>query len=535
MRGGRRSCAWRWLWLALLLASRPALAEPLTDHLVNTYLHIDAAERARLEHGQANGAIEIAPVILPEGDNIIDGNIHFGWPVAAMVGDSIVVSTRRKPGHGLPDNAGSGPFFVRSTDGGQTWSGMNDLKPLMPFGIEPGGMSVIGSTSSGRMIIKFRGALISENGGESWTHYPTAFTNLSSDVHHFGPTMIEHPAFGLMMFNGRADGSDRAYIRYSQDEGEHWKETSWDTGLFLPKEPAAATWDGNILLISREFNPDFGLHPDNGYYMLTQHLYRYKEGDTPADIKFETLRTNIAGNPWNGATGDPSPGAWAHDTADVIFNPITGRIELLDSHRRGGAGANTGTEPGLALSTLNLWSIDPQDLLDGSTNWQFETTLLERDDFWNMNHLDGLHPGGSVIDLEHGVQHIFVYAGGGNNSDTPENGIFRITRSLHTASLAPAFKNHMGDVNGDGKVGLGDLQTIGDHWMSTNANWSTGDFNFDGIVNLADLQILGDNWHYGFSGDLSFAQALATVGLQLPEPGSLILFIPAWLQLLRRQ
>ncbi len=525
MIGGKQTCLWCWLCM-LLLTVGPVWAEPLTDHLVNTYLHIDAAERARLEHGQANGAIEIAPVILPEGDNVIDDNIHFGWPVAAMVDDSIVVYTRRKLGHGLPDNAGSGFFYVRSADGGKTWSGMHDLNPLMPYGTIPGGMSVIGSTSSGRMVIKFRGTLISDDGGANWTHYPNAFAGMSSaDVAHFGPTMIEHPVFGLMMFNGRADDADRAYIRYSQDEGEHWQETTWNTGPSLPKEPAAVTWDGNILLISREFNTDFGFAP-NGYYTLTQHLYRYKEGDTPADIKFETIRTNIPGN--------PSSGAWAHDTADVIFNPITGRIELLDSHRRGGAGVNTGTEPGLALSTLNLWSIDPQYLLDGSNNWQYETTLLERDDFWNMNHLDGLHPGGSVVDLEHGVQHIFIYAGGGNNSDTPENGIFRITRSLRTDSLAPAFKNQIGDVNGDGKVGLGDLQTIADHWLSTNANWSTGDFNFDGIVNLADLQILGDNWHYGFSGDLSFDQALQMVGLQLPEPGTLGITFSALPLLLRR-
>jgi hypothetical protein len=49
--------------------------------------------------------------------------------------------------------------------------------------------------------------------------------------------------------------------------------------------------------------------------------------------------------------------------------------------------------------------------------------------------IDAAHPGGAVIDLENGVQHIFVYCG---RYATP-SGIYRISRTLHTDKLRDAM------------------------------------------------------------------------------------------------
>ncbi len=82
---------------------------------------------------------------------------------------------------------------------------------------------------------------------------------------------------------------------------------------------------------------------------------------------------------------------------------------------------------------------------------------------------------------------------------------------------------HDGDANGDGIVNLADLQILGDNWQASVATWAMADFTDDGTVNLADLQIIGDNWGYGTSSDLSFDEALAQVGITIPEPTSLVL------------
>ena len=56
-----------------------------------------------------------------------------------------------------------------------------------------------------------------------------------------------------------------------------------------------------------------------------------------------------------------------------------------------------------------------------------------------------------------------------------------------------------GDFNGDGYVGLDDLQIILDHWNQTvpNGSLSSGDPNGDGYVGLDDLQIILDHWNIG--------------------------------------
>ncbi|MCC6682700.1 MAG: hypothetical protein IT445_17505 [Phycisphaeraceae bacterium] len=94
---------------------------------------------------------------------------------------------------------------------------------------------------------------------------------------------------------------------------------------------------------------------------------------------------------------------------------------------------------------------------------------------------------------------------------------------------------HAGDANGDDMVNLSDLQILGDNWQSASAHWGKADFTGDSAVNLADLQILGDNWGYGTSADISFDQAVALVGIVIPEPASLSLLALTLPLVLRRR
>ena len=56
----------------------------------------------------------------------------------------------------------------------------------------------------------------------------------------------------------------------------------------------------------------------------------------------------------------------------------------------------------------------------------------------------------------------------------------------------------MGDVNLDGRVDSGDLNSVGIAWRIDNASgWRQGDVTGDGHVNSADLNVIGLNWQSG--------------------------------------
>ena len=69
------------------------------------------------------GMMELAEVVVPEGDDFKPGSYNFGWPVAAMDGSTIIVSTQRKliPGY-TDDKSGKGQLLVISDDAGESWA-----------------------------------------------------------------------------------------------------------------------------------------------------------------------------------------------------------------------------------------------------------------------------------------------------------------------------------------------------------------------------------------------------------------------------
>jgi hypothetical protein len=107
------------------------------------------------------------------------------------------------------------------------------------------------------------------------------------------------------------------------------------------------------------------------------------------------------------------------DTPDIDFNPVTGRIEVARSFRE--------------ELLVDLWSIDPEDW--ESAEWRYEGVLFAKKrseggkEFYKT--ADGFHPAGGVIDVEKGVQHIFIYTGHPNGP----SGSFRLTRTLDTPKL----------------------------------------------------------------------------------------------------
>ncbi len=393
---------------------------------------------------KGKGLLGILPVLAaPEGDIS-----HLGFPVATQLSDgrAVVVFHRAEGGHIL-----AGRLTERPMPSGRYAITSDDLlawHPADPFTARnrlgpPDGMHCVGAALKAdgkeRVVALATGVpkqvYVSDDRGETWRAVDGALAGKLDGAAHCGPRLIQHPEFGLVAALGQQKNPSarRNWLVRSLDAGETWEQRVWvNTAHARSVEPAVATWgDGHMVMIAREYVQDFALN-EEGYYCHTQHVYRHTKGAPFSEVSFTTARTNIAGN--------PAFGFDCHDTADVSYNPVTKRIECLHSHRRGGGEGRTGKiddkNPANRVNTLNLWSISPDELLAGSSTWRFECTLVERQGYSRNSERDGMHPGGTIIDLKRKQQHIFIYAGWRRKPCS----IFRLSRTLDTPALADAWR-----------------------------------------------------------------------------------------------
>ena len=383
----------------------------------------------------APGVLEVAPLVLPTPKYLLGTNDFFGWPVAAAHEDAMVVLYHRVPQHygdrAPLDGHSSRAVMVRSPDRGAHWYTPVDLRDFIKRpteGCRVGFGNALGVTDDGILVAVTRhGVFRSKNGGKKWKHYPKAFSakQLKGPPTNTGPRMVTHPKYGLILPGHFASGTnedgteriaDAIWLRYSQDGGKSWKEAKQDLPEWVkPVEPAALVIGDALVLLARCHG---GFEPLHGTWPYVQLVSR--DGSPPLTPALSNIRASDTGeSPWQGP--------WSQDTADLTLNPVTGRVEAVVTNRCGGG---QGREHIHTHMTLNLWSIDPETLLEGGSTWRFEGTLLMRVGT-AVTGVDGMHPGGGVIDAQRGVQHVFVYLG----YPPGPSGIFRITRTLDTPKL----------------------------------------------------------------------------------------------------
>jgi len=362
------------------------------DYMINRYLKITPNENRMLFMADSLQLMHMSEVIVPEGEDFRPGSYNFGWPVGAMAGNTMIISTQRKllPGQ-LDDKSGKGQLLIISKDAGMTWDAPIEVQNLQPYGYRVGSQSCLGSVD-GIFIQKGSGTMISENLGDNWAPYPRAFKFATQEVYGAnGPRIHHHASFGLIFLTGSGENVDKGSV-FRSDNGTDWEDTFWNVEgaapVNCPGPSALILEDGSILMVS-----------SNGRNMV-QYYYSYTPGDNYGDIQFRVdtisgIETSLS----------------AYDVPDLILNQLSGRIELTESN------------PGAML----LWSIDPAELAGGSTKWQFETILLKR------NGVSSLHPAGSVVDSENQLQHYFLYFGG---AYPDRNCIYRFSRTLDTEALA---------------------------------------------------------------------------------------------------
>lgn len=401
---------------ALLLA--PLAAVCAADDSASRLLSLTQQAASRLERAQKAGLIEIAPVHLPPAD--AGPCNHYGWPIATMTGDTLVVICRRIPGHdprgaGKPDASLSYGIVLRSEDDGKTWSKPYDLRDCMnPEDRDRGGfvpllhrakwdkenasrqgykvvMHALGTMRTGTIVaVNPHGVFRSEDRGRTWKHFSIALREdtLPHKGLNPGPGVFDDPNHGLLIFgSGDAESLDFPVFS-SRDGGASWQATNFPLDFFQA-EPAAIFHEGRYLLVTR-----------NQTTRCSHKQLTWLPGQKPRIID-----TNLQ---------DPR----MVDTVDFSLNPVTKRFEIVRSSR--------------CRMELWIWSMAPADWEKGQ--WTRECCLLGREGVFYKT-ADGFHPAGAVIDARRGVQHIFIYSG----HPSGPAGVFRITRTLDTAKLAAAL------------------------------------------------------------------------------------------------
>jgi hypothetical protein len=412
---------------------------------------------ARFAKGRRQGLIEIAPVHLPV--NPPGDCNHYGWPVATMVGDTIIVMHRRIPGHrrdgaGAANDRMSYGIVLRSEDGGRTWSEPYDLRMCMKpqdryrggivplshrYKFAPDNSSrqgypihlyAIATTRDGAVVaINNHGVFRSEDQGRTWRHFSKALREdtFGREIFSIGPRLIDHAEHGLLAFGNwfgppgkPSPDRTKLVVLKSTDGGATWIDDVYDAG-FSQYAPAALLHERRFLFITR--NQDLGnTHtqmtwtpgpPSGGVSRTddpTQQSSRRsaQSGGRRPDQKPEVILSNL------------KPGL---GTVDLSFNPVTQRLEVCRSNRN-------------AMDII-LWSMDAGDWNKGQ--WRRECQLFARGGRFYRD-ADGFHPAAAVIDRKRSVQHIFIYSGHPNGPA----GVFRITRTLDTPRLVNFLKRIAG-------------------------------------------------------------------------------------------
>lgn len=402
-------------------------------------LLIDDAERRRLNALRAEGVLDVRPVALPEGEYLVGENRHLGWPVGTRVGDALLCAyhqTLRHHGEGpRRDEISSDTVLVRSTDGGETWSGPVDIRrfgtnsepTVLGFG---NCFAVVGAKV---FLATTYGLYRSVDEGLTWELAEGALTERQTGWHAsekyggFGPRLVVHPDRGLVI-PSHVPWEPLMDMYYSPDMGRTWKHERVQMSNFIhPMEPTAMYHDGRLIFVSRNQPLPWKWHRD----------LEHGETQRPCMMVSETGwfpmthcgLTNISSHRWP-------------DTTDVDFNPVTGRFEAVVTNRNGGVLENECNE--LHEQTVNLWSLSKEELYAGRADrWRLEGVLL-RLPSGQLDHtpedIDAGHPGGAVIDVEAGLQHIFIYCG---RYATP-TGVYRISRTLDTDRLRSVMRQQDG-------------------------------------------------------------------------------------------
>jgi hypothetical protein len=222
--------------------------------------------------------------------------------------------------------------------------------------------------------------------------------------------------------------------------------------------------------------------------------------------------------------GDAAPGTGPGVVFGVLFGPqstptfsdpvMNGAGQIAFVGNITGAGVNSITNHG-------IWATDTNGVL----------TLIAREgDLFDIDD-------NPLVETLRTIKTVEMATGSGGEDGRPSSFndagqlVFKLTftngvKGIYVATIPPGVVVLPGDLNGDGFVGIVDLNIVLGAWnQSVPPGDPLADPSGDGFVGIADLNVVLGNWNAGVP---------PAVSATIPEPGTLAVFAVAGLVMLRR-
>jgi len=99
----------------------------------------------------------------------------------------------------------------------------------------------------------------------------------------------------------------------------------------------------------------------------------------------------------------------------------------------------------------------------------------------------------------------------------------------HGDQMVEARATKLGDLNLDGVVTISDFIDLASHFNGSGG-WQEGDLNYDGVVTISDFIDLASNFNTSYTGEVwpinaadqqTLASFAASIGANVPEPGTM--------------
>ncbi len=330
---------------------------------------------------------------------------------------------------------------------------------------------------------------------------------------------------------GNIDNGWRSVIDVDQLQRETWTKMEdtaapavVDTGsAALPK---AFVFDGNDGMTRRFFHVSDPVYPD---------LY---DADHSASLEFWIRMDGLDNEQVLFESGDETSGlslTVGDADSDGLYDDLRFRVLGTDGNYLSLTTPLTGAvDPTSEFIQLTaVFSDDPSDryfeiYINGQLQARVDGVLGTDEIDWDgydeaglgMIAGTGLGANGGLGDLP--------FAGGGFRGELALFNYYNyaINASDIISSYIAIVGSIPGDLNGDGFVGIDDLDIVLSHWNQnvTPADLASGDANGDGYIGLDDIDVVLLNWNKGIpSGNAS-----------LPEPASLVLLGLGSMAALRR-
>ncbi len=244
---------------------------------------------------------------------------------------------------------------------------------------------------------------------------------------------------------------------------------------------------GQTAFLSRLAGPGIDTHNDLSYWMESGGalIQIVREGDPAPGTEPGTLFERLAGYSY-----EPTP--LLNNNGQIGFVASLTGPSIHQSNRQG------------------FWAMDPDGKL---------TLVVREGDLFDVNDNPWVEDLRTIESFRFSYDYLPVHNYRSSVINNASQVAFSLTFTDGTSGIFVATIGLDGDLDGDGFVGIDDLNAVLSNWNQsvTPGDLSSGDYNQDGFIGVDDLNGVLVNWNRGIPPGNTNTAAI-------PEPGTLCLF-----------